>query len=570
MEKKWNVLPRPGKEEVEEFAAELNIHPAIASILIQRGVNNFETARGFFRPSLDSLHDPFLMKDMDLAVDRLSAAISGKERILVYGDYDVDGTSAVSLVYSFLKNYSQEIEFYIPDRYKEGYGISEIGVQYAIDQKFDLVISLDCGIRSVDLVQLAKSNGVDFIVCDHHTPGDKLPPAAAVLDPKQSGCNYPYKELTGCGVGFKLLQGFCLKNNLKIDKLFSYIDLVAISVAADIVPITGENRVLTYHGIKIMEEKPRPGLKALFKSSGISKKISVRDLVFGVGPRVNAAGRIKHAKDSVNLLISDEHQMALELAETLNELNSKRKEFDSSITEEALALIESDEKLLNAKSTVLFKPKWHKGVVGIVASRCIEKYYRPTIILTEDEGKATGSARSVDGYDIHEAISNCSDLLLKFGGHMHAAGLSMEVGKVEEFARRFESEVNKNISQDLLIPKLNIDQELSPDEATSKFYKVLRQMGPFGPGNMHPVFYCENIVCEGSPRVLKEKHLKMFVRKQDGKKKWEAIGFNLAGYFNEIASGKPFSMAYSIDENKFMGQTFLQLTIKDLKFGPIV
>ena len=563
------MLPEPGQKRVEEFAAQLNIHTAIAAVLIQRGIDDFDKAKAFFRPSLNDLHDPFLMKNMDLAVERLAKSISSKEKILIFGDYDVDGTSAVALVFSFLKRFHSAIEFYIPDRYTEGYGISEKGIQYAIDNNFKLVISLDCGIRSVGLISLAKENGVDFIVCDHHKPGPELPPAVAVLDPKQEDCHYPYDELTGCGVGFKLMQAFCIKNKIDQEKLFSSLDLLAISIAADIVPITGENRVLAFHGIKLLETRPRAGLKALMEASGISGRITVTDLVFGIGPRVNAAGRIHHAKDSVNLLLSEDRRSAEELAGALNEHNSKRKEFDSSITEEALEMISSSKQLLSAKSTVLYKAEWHKGVVGIVASRCLEKFYRPTIILTRSEGNATGSARSVEGFDIHEAISSCSDLLIKFGGHMHAAGLSLSIDNLDAFAERFEAEVSRTISPEMLVQKLNIDVKLSPDELNSSFYKILRQIGPFGPGNMQPVFYCESMICEGTPRVLKEKHLKMFVRHLEGKRKWEAIAFGQAEHLEELTSGKPFAMAYSMDENQYMGQTFLQLTVKDLKFGPI-
>jgi len=569
MNKKWIVVPEPDRGKVGELAEELKVHPSIASILLQRGIQTFSEAKKFFRPSTDDLHDPFLMKDMDKAVERITHAVSNHEKILVYGDYDVDGTTSVALVYSFLKKIHPNIEFYIPDRYTEGYGISGQGIKYAIEEGFSLVICLDCGIRSVELVSRAKENQVDFIICDHHKPGNELPPAVAVLDPKRDDCNYPFDELTGCGVGFKLLQAFCITHTIDQVKLFSFLDLLAVSIAADIVPITGENRIMAFHGIKLLESKPRPGLLALIKISGIKGKITVTDLVFGIGPRINAAGRIHHARDSVNLLIAPTLADAMPYAEKLNEHNIKRREFDSSITEEALTMIGENELLLKAKSTVLFKPDWHKGVVGIVASRCVEKYYRPTVILTESEGLATGSARSVDGFDIHEAITSCSDLLVKFGGHTHAAGLSLELDKIDEFIKRFEQEVSKTISEDQLIQKINIDGRLDVDEVDAKLYRVMRQMGPFGPKNMQPVFYCPNVIVEGNPRILKEKHIKMQVRQKGGKRKWEAIGFNLNDYFEEIISGNPFSMAYSIDANEYMGQTFLQLTIKDLKFEPL-
>lgn len=568
MNKKWIVAPEPDPERVKEFAAELNVHPSISSILINRGIADFESARKFFRPSLEDLHDPFLMKDMDQAVERLTLAIADHQKILIYGDYDVDGTTAVALVYSFLKKIHPNIEFYIPDRYTEGYGISDQGVNYAINNNFSLVICLDCGIRSVDLVSKAKENQVDFIICDHHKPGNSLPPAAAVLDPKRKDCHYPFDELTGCGVGFKLLQALCITHTIDLGELYSYIEFLAVSIAADIVPITGENRILAFHGIKMLENNPGPGLAALLKTSGIKGRITVTDLVFGIGPRINAAGRIHHAKDSVKLLIAPSLSEAMPFAEKLNEHNVKRREFDSSITEEALEMIANDEFLIRAKSTVLYKPDWHKGVVGIVASRCVEKYYRPTIILTESEGLATGSARSVSGFDIHEAIGACSDLLVRFGGHTHAAGLSLELNNIDEFVKRFEEEVSRTITEDQLTQKINIDGMLGIDDVDAKLYRVMRQLGPFGPENMQPVFYCENITVEGKPRILKDKHIKIFVRQKGGQRKWEAIGFNLQEYFEDINSGKPFSMAYSIDENEYMGQTFLQLTIKDLKFEP--
>ncbi|HEY8399612.1 MAG TPA: single-stranded-DNA-specific exonuclease RecJ, partial [Cytophagaceae bacterium] len=448
MNKRWDFKAIPDDESIKQLSEAINVNPSLATILIQRNIKTFDEAKSFFRPSLAELHDPFLMEDMVVAVSRIEKAIQRREKILIYGDYDVDGTTAVSLVYSFLKNVYPAIEYYIPDRYKEGYGISYKGIDYASKNHFSLIISLDCGIKSTEHIKYAKERSIDFIICDHHTPGQELPEAVAVLDPKRKDCNYPYKELSGCGVGFKLMEAFARKNNIPSSELLPFLDLVAISICSDIVPITGENRILTYYGLQQINKNPRPGVKALIGVSGLKKELDVTNVVFGLGPRINAAGRIAHANAAVQLLTCENTEEAEQWAKNIDDKNLTRKDFDSSITEEAIQMIEQDELLLQARSTVLFKKDWHKGVIGIVASRCIEKYYRPTVILTESNNYATGSARSVDGFDLYEAISRCSDLLEQFGGHMYAAGLTLKKENIPAFAEKFESVVRELITED--------------------------------------------------------------------------------------------------------------------------
>jgi single-stranded-DNA-specific exonuclease len=565
MEKRWDFKDVPDAEQAAALSKSINVNETIASILLQRGVHDFDSAKAFFRPSLEALHDPFLMKDMDKAAARLEKAMSLNQKILIYGDYDVDGTTSVSLVYGFLKSRYQHIDFYIPDRYAEGYGVSSRGIEWARENNFSLIISLDCGIKSIDKVALANSYGIDFIICDHHRPGDDLPQAIAVLDPKRNDCGYPYKELSGCGVGFKLLQAFCQKKNIPTDELFQYLDLVAISIASDIVPITGENRILTYFGLKLINKNPRPGVKALIEVAGFKKALDVTNIVFGLGPRINAAGRIAHAKSAVNLLISETMPDAQEHAKGINDKNSTRKDFDSAITQEALQMIEENLAAKDSKSTVLFKNDWHKGVIGIVASRCIEKYYRPTIILTESNNYATGSARSVYGFDVYEAISKCSDLLEHFGGHMYAAGLTMKVENVPAFRERFEEAVVAAITEEQLMPRIEVDMRISLDQINEKFFSLIEQMGPFGPQNMQPVFVSEFVMDDGRSRVLKEQHLKLSIR-QEGTRSVEAIGFGMSHFYKDISAGKPFHLCYSICENDFNGNKSLQLSIRDIKF----
>jgi single-stranded-DNA-specific exonuclease len=566
MEKRWDFKAVPDAEEVAALSKAINVSDTVASILIQRGVHDFDSAKAFFRPSLETLHDPFLMKDMDKAVSRIEQAISKNQKILIYGDYDVDGTTSVSLVFGFLKSRYSNINFYIPDRYSEGYGVSAKGIEFANENNFSLIISLDCGIKSVDKVELANSYKIDFIICDHHRPGDELPHAVAVLDPKREDCKYPYKELSGCGVGFKLMQGFCMNNNIPMDELYEYLDLVAISIASDIVPITGENRILTCFGLKLINKNPRPGVKALIEVAGFKKALDVTNIVFGLGPRINAAGRIAHASSAVNLLISETMDEAQSHAKGINEKNATRKDFDHIITQEALLMIEENIAAKDFKSTVLFKNDWHKGVIGIVASRCIEKYYKPTIILTESNNYATGSARSVYGFDVYEAILKCSDLLEHFGGHMYAAGLTMKVENVAAFRERFELAVSSTIKDEQLTPRIEVDLKIRLDQINEKFLNLIDQMGPFGPQNMQPVFVSEFVMDDGRSRILKEQHLKLSI-KQEGSESIDAIGFGMGHYYENISKGKPFHLCYNISENEFRGVKSLQLMIRDIKFS---
>ncbi len=566
MTKRWSYKDRPTLEEIDYLSKEINVNPVLSSILIQRGIRNFAEAKRFFRPSLNDLHDPFLMKDMDKAVARIQQAIQNQERILIYGDYDVDGTTSVALVYDFISKIYEHIDYYIPDRYTEGYGISFQSIAWAQEQSFDLIISLDCGIKAIEKIRLAKEKGIDFIVCDHHRPGDELPPAHAVLDPKRSDCPYPFKELSGCGVGFKLLQAYCIQTGIQVETLYAYLDLVAVSIASDIVPIVGENRVLAYFGIEKLNENPRPGLQALKELSAVSGTVDISSIVFGIGPRINAAGRIDHAKYAVKLLLAENKGEAEELAIPINKNNTLRKNVDHHITKEAIAMIEQDMVLKQAKTTMLFKQDWHKGVIGIVASRCIEKYYRPTIILTKSNDLATGSARSVVGFDVYEAIAECADLLEQYGGHKYAAGLTLKLDNLPVFKQRFEEVVSKTIQEHHLTPQIDIDEEINLDMINDKFYGILKQMAPFGPGNMSPVFVSKDVRTASSPRLLKNEHLKLQLKQVDGNQKLDAIGFGMAPYGSMIESGMPFSIAYCIEENNYKGTKTLQLMLKDIKF----
>ncbi|MCK5103743.1 MAG: single-stranded-DNA-specific exonuclease RecJ [Cyclobacteriaceae bacterium] len=566
MTKRWIFNDDIDEDVVAQLSREINVNPIIAKILIQRNINDFDQAKRYFRPSLDQLHDPFLMRDMDKALERIKTAMDLNEKILIYGDYDVDGTTSVSLVYGFLKNFYNNIEFYIPDRYKEGYGISKTGIDWAAENKISLLITLDCGIKAVEMTDYANKKDIDLIICDHHLPGETLPRAFAILDSKMDDCPYPYKELSGCGVGFKLIQAFCEKFGYDPDLLYDYIDLVAVSIAADIVPITGENRILAYYGLKKLNENPRLGLKALIKLAGIRNELNISSIVFGIGPRINASGRMDHAKSAVDLLLANNHKTIESLAESIDLKNLERRNFDSAITIEAIEMIEHEKGTKNLKSTVLFKDDWHKGVIGIVASRCIDKYYRPTIILTESNGKATGSARSVNGFDIYKAISECSDLLEQFGGHMYAAGLTMEIDKVEAFKEKFERIVSERISDEQLVPLIEIDSVIDLIDVNFKFYNLLEQMAPFGPGNMQPIFVTHQLHVSGRPRILKNQHLKFYVYQNNEDEAMEAIGFGQAKYYDLIASGMRFSMAYYIEENNYLGNKTLQLRVKDIRF----
>ncbi|NOU58782.1 single-stranded-DNA-specific exonuclease RecJ [Marinifilum caeruleilacunae] len=569
MEKRW-VINEPGEEEtVGALMESLGVDRVIANLLVQRGITNFEMAKAFFRPSLEDLHDPFLMKDMTHAVDRLVTAMEKQERVMVYGDYDVDGTTSVALVYTYLKSHFDFIDYYIPDRYSEGYGISKTGIDYAAENNISLIIALDCGIKAIEKIAYASEKGVDFIICDHHTPDETLPDAVAVLDPKRSDCDYPCDVLSGCGVGFKLMQGLAQKKNWDFETLIPLLDLLAVSIASDIVPITGENRVLTYFGLKQLNESPRLGLKTILNLAGVTKDLSVNDIVFKIGPRINAAGRIQSGNHAVQLLIAEREEAATLIGDTINGLNEDRKELDHTITDDALDRVAKSKALLEKKSTVLFDRNWHKGVIGIVASRMIETYYKPTVILTESNGFATGSARSVDGFDLYNAISACSDLLENFGGHKYAAGLTMKIENVSAFQQRFEEYVCENITDDMLVPQIKVDASIKLSDITPKFFRILKQFEPFGPKNMTPVFISEKVVDYGYSRPVgrNKEHLKLSVvddiREGDVK---GGIAFSMGNLYSKISSGSPFDVCYSVQENEYMGKVETQLMVRDIKF----
>lgn len=561
---KWVYKQQPDTDKVSALSEAINVDTILAGLLVQRGVETFDQAKDYFRPSIDELHDPFLMKGMQKAVIRLTEAIESGEKIMIYGDYDVDGTTSVATVYGFLSSKYDRLLHYIPDRYAEGYGVSTKGIDFAAENEMSLIISLDCGIKAVEKIKYAQEKGIDFIVCDHHRPGKELPPAVAILDPKQDDCNYPFKELCGCGVGFKLLHAFCVHNNIEDSELFPFLDLVAVATCSDIVPIVGENRVLVHYGMKQINSQPRPGLQALINIAGFKNDISVSNVVFGIGPRINAAGRIEHAKGAVELLLCEDLNEAQQVARLIDQYNKTRREFDKSITEEALDMIAS-ENMVDAKSTVLFQEDWHKGVIGIVASRCIETYYRPTIILTESKGMATGSARSVVGFDVYDAILACSDLLEQFGGHKYAAGLTMKIENISAFREKFEAVVAASITEEQLTPVIDVDCVLDPEQITPKFYRILKQMGPFGPSNMQPVFVTRDVVANGNSKIVKEDHLKLSVSKE-GSSKIDGIAFGMAKHSDHVLSGKPFDLCYTIEENTFNGVTNLQLMVKDISY----
>jgi len=574
MEKRWTIKPAGDETITKKLIQELGIDKVTANLLIQRGITSFEDARKFFRPSLETLHDPFLMKDMDKAVERLEKAIKQKEKILVYGDYDVDGTTSVALLYSFLKKiiarengaFNELIDYYIPDRYAEGYGISFQGIDFAKENNFTLIVALDCGIKAIDKIDYANERNIDFIICDHHRPGNELPKAVAVLDPKRSDCTYPYDELCGCGVGFKLAQAFIQKNNLPFEELTEYLDLTAISIAADLVPITGENRTLCYYGLKQLNENPRKGIKAILDLAEIKREITINELVFTVGPRINAAGRIESARNAVELLVSDTHENAKNSGININVTNLERRSLDQMITQQALAMIAESPELISRKSTVLFHPEWHKGVIGIVASRLIDKYYRPTIILTESNGMATGSARSVKDFDVYDAIEACSDLLEQFGGHKYAAGLTLKLENIAAFQKRFEEVVTASIKDHQLIPEIEIDAFIELKEITPKFFRILKQFSPFGPGNMSPVFATKKMIDKGFVRIVGNNHLKLDLHAIDNSSEsFSSIAFGQAVHFDAALQKKSFSACYTIEENNYNGNVSLQLNVKDLK-----
>jgi len=568
MEKRWVVKEKGDTAVVRQLAGALGVSESLANLMAQRNISSADEAKSFFNPSLDYLHDPFLMKDMNVAVDRISTAVKKNERILVYGDYDVDGTTAVALMYSFLKDQYSNVEYYIPDRYKEGYGVSFQGLDFAYQNNCKLVITLDCGIKAVEKVKYARTKGLDVIICDHHYPGVEIPKALAVLDPKQPSCSYPYKELSGCGVGFKLIHAYSRVHGIPFSKISHYLDLVAVSIASDIVPITGENRVLAYFGLKRLNESPRTGLREIIRESEVTKALTIEDVVFKIGPRINAAGRMETGSKAVDLLVSNDSRLATGISREINNFNIERRSVDRIITTEAMRMIAEDQRTVNSRTTVLYNPTWKKGVIGIVASRLIETYYRPTVILTESNGFATGSARSVQGYDLYQAIEACSDLLESFGGHMYAAGLTLKKENIKPFMERFEQYVNSTITEEQLVPRIFIDTELSFSEINDEFFKTMSQFQPFGPENMSPVFVSRNVFDTGSGRMVGSsgEHLKLdLCQESTGQKSFSAIAFSQANHFEYIRGGNPFDICYSLEMNEFRGNRNLQLNIRDIK-----
>ncbi|MVN20698.1 single-stranded-DNA-specific exonuclease RecJ [Mucilaginibacter arboris] len=564
MQKRWIMEEEGNPQQVAALAEALHVDEALSNLLVQRGVTSFEEAKYFFRPALNHLHDPFLMQDMEKAVLRIEKAIQNQEKILIYGDYDVDGTTAVSVVYQFFKKLYENISFYIPNRYTEGYGISTAGIDFAAENNFSLIIALDCGIKSVDKVFYAGKRSIDFIICDHHLPGTELPEAVAVLDPKRSDCSYPYKELSGCGIGFKLIQAYAEKNNIPFEEVTCYLDLVAVSIACDLVHINGENRTLAAFGLQKLNSNPSIGLEALMNVAGKSESYTISDLVFTIGPRINAAGRIDDAKHAVNLLIADCADAAFDNGELINLKNTERKEHDLSITGQALNMIGQDQEMINRRSTVVYQENWHKGVIGIVASRLTEKYYRPTIVLTKSNGHVAGSARSVHGFDLYEALCGCSDLLLQFGGHKYAAGLTLLPENVPAFSQRFEQVVASAITDEQLIQRISIDAELNLNQITPKFCRILKQFAPFGPENMAPVFVSKNVYVSGPVTLVGSNHLKLCVV-QDGSPVFNCIGFGLGENILAVKNSMPFDICYTIEENSWKEQKTLQLNLKGIR-----
>ena len=560
---RWTLKTATNPRVVQQLSEDLSIDTTLSKLLVQRGVHSFEAAKKFFRPSLGDLHDPFLLKDMDIAVSRIEKAIANKENILVYGDYDVDGTTSVSLVASYLKTITTSISTYIPDRYDEGYGISYKGIDFAADNNFSIIIALDCGIKAIDKVSYATAKNIDFIICDHHKPGNKIPDAIAVLNPKRNDCSYPYDELCGCGVGFKLVQALASNRGQTIEDLTQYLDLVATAIAADIVPMTGENRVLTYFGLQVINSNPRNGIKAIIQQ--IDKKVlTITDVVFMIAPRINAAGRIKHGNAAVELLTEANFDQALEFAKKINNYNSERRVLDAQITKEALLQIEKNQEK-EKFTTVVFDEKWHKGVIGIVASRLIETYYRPTLVFTKSGNKLAASARSVKGFDVYDALEKCSEFIEQFGGHKYAAGLTLEPTNYAAFKNKFEEVVASSIERELLIPEITIDASLELSDINPKFFRIIQQMGPFGPQNMKPVFTTTSVRDNGYGKTVgsDKTHLKLNIIYGADQKTYNAIGFGLGDKMKFIEND--FDIAYSLDENEWNGNTSIQLLLKDLK-----
>ncbi len=566
---KWIIRESADSATVERLAAEVGIDKVLAELLVQRGVSTFEEARLFFRPSLDRLHDPFLMKDMDAAVERLRRAIVSGEKILVYGDYDVDGTTAVALVYSFIRRFTSAVDFYIPDRYDEGYGVSFKGIDWASDNGFGLLITLDCGIKARDKVDYAAGKGVDVIICDHHLPEDELPKAVAVLDPKREDCSYPFDDLSGCGVGFKLVQAYSQHYGIPFESLIPLLDLLVVSIASDLVTMVGENRILAHFGLKQLNDSPCQGLLAMINLSNLEPgHITVDDIVFKIGPRINAAGRMESGRLAVELLTSADASRAMAIGEKINESNNERKNIDREITQEALEMVQSGNCLCSANATIVYNPKWNKGVVGIVASRLVEAYYRPTVVLTKSNGFVTGSARSIAGFDLYDAIESCADLLENFGGHMYAAGLTLKEENLQEFADRMDAYIAGHVTAEMLTPVVEVDSKLDFAQITPKFFRILKQFQPFGPGNNNPIFVTENVYDAGTGRKVGAGgvHMKLdLIQESQPYHQIPSIAFNMADYFDYIREGNPFDVCYAIVENYYRGNSSIQLRIRDLR-----
>ncbi len=562
MEKRWNLISTDSNN-TRALQDALKIHPILCALLVQRGITDFEAAKKIFRPQLEHLHSPWLMKDMRKAVDRINLAIQKNQKILVFGDYDVDGTTSVATLYQFLKQLSQNIDYYIPHRYKEGYGVSKIGIDFAKENEFDLIISVDCGIKSTDLIAYAKELGIDFIICDHHLPDPLLPPAVAILNAKQIDCTYPYKELCGCGVVFKLITALAEEHQLPAESYLQYLDLVATAIAADIVPITDENRTLAFFGVQKVNENPSPGLKALMELAKQTGAMRITNLVFAVAPRINAAGRMDDAKKAVQLFIEQDYEKALAFGSILQQDNLDRREADTTITEEALAQIENDPLHSSKKSSVVFQSHWHKGVVGIVASRLIEKYYKPTIVLTQSGDVITGSARSVNGFNLYEALHACREHLLGYGGHFAAAGMTMSVDALADFKIAFEAAVAERITEEQLTPEISINAVLSLDDIGLQFYNIIAQMEPFGPENMRPIFIAKEVYDTGYTKLVKEQHISFNVTQ--GKTNVRGIGYNMPDHMKIIKSGKPFDLVFQLQLNEWQGNQSVQMQVIDIK-----
>ena len=573
-ERVWRLRDSGDPENVAQLSAELGIDPVLASLLVTRGVHTFEEARSFFRPSLSALHDPFLMKDMDLAVARLEKAVASQEKILVYGDYDGDGTTAVALVYSFIRRLTSSVDFYIPDRYDEGYGVSKKGIDWASDNGFTLIITLDCGIKAIDKVKYAADKGIDLIICDHHLPEEEIPAAAAVLDPKREDCTYPFDDLSGCGVGFKLVQAYSQKNGLPFESLLPLLDLLVVSIASDLVTVVGENRVLAHFGLKRLNEEPRIGLQAMINLANLEQgHVTIDDIVFKIGPRINAAGRMESGRLAVELLTAETEEAAVTIGSQINDNNNERKSIDREITKAALDMVQDGTCCSSENAVIVYGPDWNKGVVGIVASRLVEAYYKPAFVLTKSNGFVTGSARSVRGFDLYEAISSCADLLENYGGHIYAAGLTLREENLPEFVRRIDKYVGEHISDEMATPIVDVDSEINFSQITPKFFRILKQFQPFGPGNSAPVFLTKNVYDDGNGRKVGPggQHLKLeLIQESQPYHQISAIAFNMASLFEHIRNGNPIDICYSVVENYYRGNSTIQLRIKDMRERDVI